>query len=139
MFKWKRQTGWMNTETNPYICKPSIKITLDLGHIETEMKWDGKRYSMQLEIKRKLDSVTPCSHIGREVGRGFRIGNMYTLHRSACWCRWQIITQDSAISPIKINNKFKFLKKIDFKMKTVTRDKEGHCIMTGEINQRRGI
>ena len=56
--------------------------------------------------------MTQRDGMGREVGRGFRMGNMYTPVVDSCWCMAKPLQYCKVISnyPIKIN-KFIFFKK----------------------------
>ena len=50
----KTQIGWMDTKQDPYICCLQETHFRPKAHID--WKWeDGKIYSMQMEIKRKLE------------------------------------------------------------------------------------
>ena len=58
MHQQKTQTGWVDTKTRPvYMLStrdPPQTQRLRPGHLETETR-DGRRYSMQMEIRNKLE------------------------------------------------------------------------------------
>ena len=49
----KTKTGWMDTKTRPLYTLSLIDSPQNRGHIQTESEGAGKRYSMQIETKRK--------------------------------------------------------------------------------------